>query len=243
MKSSDRWLVAGGLHTVDVSAERSRSIAMRTDTPGASRLAARDLPVIRRLGLADYETTWRAMQGFTAGRTSDTRDEFWLLQHPPVYTLGVAGRSGHLRGHPTIPVIRTDRGGQITYHGPGQMLVYVLIDLRRINLSVRELVRRLEISVVDLLSEYGIAANGRPDAPGVYVAGAKIAALGLRIRNGCSYHGLSFNVDMDLHPFHAIDPCGYPGLRVTQARDQGIADSVDTVGEKLLATMLEGLYR
>ena len=193
---------------------------------------------VRRLGVAAYEATWRAMQSFTANRTPETPDEIWLLQHPPVYTLGVAARSEHLPRTPSdIPVVRIDRGGQVTYHGPGQLVAYVLLDMKRRRLSVRPLVRKLEKAVVDLLEDYGVSAAGRPDAPGVYVGAAKIAALGLRVTRGCCYHGLALNVDMDLSPFQAIDPCGYPGLAVTQLRDFGVRDTVDSVGEKLLAKL------
>ena len=175
------------------------------------------------------------MRDFTLARTADTLDELWQLEHPPVYTLGVAAKPEHLpRADNAIPVIRTDRGGQITYHGPGQVVIYTLLDLRRRNLGVRALVRRLEQAVIELLQGYRIDATGREDAPGVYVAGAKIAALGLRVRNGCCYHGLSLNVDMDLTPFGAINPCGYPGLEITQLRDLGVCDPAGAIAEKLL---------
>lgn len=206
--------------------------------------ARRDVERVRvkRLGRTRYEAVWRAMQDYTARRDADSSDELWLNEHAPVYTLGVAGREKHLpRVANGIPVIRTDRGGQITYHGPGQIVVYLLLDLRRNGLSVRSLVRTMEQSVADLLAEYGIAGEGRADAPGVYVGGAKIAAVGLRVRNGCCYHGLAFNADMDLSPFHAIDPCGYPGLAVTQARDLGISDGMERLGEKLLGHLLDRL--
>ena len=174
------------------------------------------------------------MQSFTASRTAETPDELWLVQHPPVYTLGVAGRLEHLpHERQDIPVVRTDRGGQITYHGPGQIVAYVLLDMRRRHLTIRPLVRKLETAVIDLLDDYGTTAAGRPEAPGVYVGDAKIAALGLRVTRGCCYHGLALNVDMDLSPFNEIDPCGYPGLAVTQLRDLGVLDSIETVGEKL----------
>ena len=189
---------------------------------------------VRRLGRLEYEPSWRAMQEFTAQRGNDAADELWLTEHPPVYTLGVAGRAEHLpRTNNGIPVIKVDRGGQITYHGPGQVVLYVLLDLRRRGLGVRALVRMMENAVIDLLADRGITAEGRVEAPGVYVNGAKIAALGLRVKNGCSYHGLAFNVDMDLSPFHAIDPCGYSGLAVTQARDLGIAGTTESLGEEL----------
>ncbi|HUP93279.1 MAG TPA: lipoyl(octanoyl) transferase LipB [Burkholderiales bacterium] len=190
--------------------------------------------LVRRLGIAEYEPTWRAMQSFTAARTAATADEIWLLQHPPVYTLGVAGRAVHLpRNASAVPIVRIDRGGQITYHGPGQLVAYLLLDMKRRGLAVRPLVRCMEQAVIDLLAEYGISAAGRVEAPGVYVGQAKIAAVGLRITRGCSYHGLALNVDMDLSPFHAIDPCGYPGLAVTQLSDLGVAETTEHAGEKL----------
>jgi lipoyl(octanoyl) transferase len=198
--------------------------------------------VVRKLGLSDYERTWRAMQSFTAARNAGTRDELWLVEHPPVYTLGLNGKAQHLpRTDNGIPVIKVDRGGQITYHGPGQIVVYTLLDLRRRGLGVRALVRKLENAVIELLADYGIDANGRDDAPGVYVAGAIVAALGLRVRNGCCFHGLSLNVDMDLSPFQAIDPCGYPGLQVTQLRDLGIDEKTEKVADKLLAKLANGI--
>lgn len=200
--------------------------------------------VVRRLGLADYEPTWREMQRFTAARSADTADELWLLQHPPVYTLGLAARSEHLRRRdPGIAVIKVDRGGQVTYHGPGQLVVYTLLDLRRIGVGVRELVRRLEASVVDFLGGYTVGARGSESAPGVYVGEAKVAALGLRVRGGCCYHGLALNVDMDLRPFLDIDPCGYPNLPVTQTRDLGIADGIDAIGENLLASLCANIWK
>lgn len=196
-------------------------------------------PLLRRLGRIEYEPTWRDMQAFTRSRGEDTRDEVWLLEHPPVYTVGLAGRDEHLpRGPATTPVVRIDRGGQITYHGPGQAVAYVLLDLQRRRLGVRPLVRLLERAVIDLVRDYGIEAEPRVDAPGVYVGGAKIAALGLRITRGCTYHGLALNVDMDLSPFTAIDPCGYPGLAVTQLRDLGVTASPDVVAERLGAHLL-----
>lgn len=160
------------------------------------------------------------MRAFTDSRDADTPDELWLLEHPPVFTLGQAGRPEHLLAPGTIPVIQTDRGGQVTYHGPGQLVAYVLLDLRRAGIGIKRLVERLEQAVIDLLAEHGIEAERRANAPGVYVAGAKIASLGLRVRNGCSYHGLALNVDMDLEPFSRINPCGYAGLSITQLVDQ-----------------------
>jgi len=175
------------------------------------------------------------MRAFTAGRDDRTADELWLVEHPPVYTLGVAGREQHLpRVASVIPLVRIDRGGQITYHGPGQAVLYTLIDLGRRGLGIRAFVRLLENAVIDLLGRYGVHAESRIDAPGVYVDGAKIAALGLRVSQGRCYHGLALNVDMDLSPFLAIDPCGYPGLAVTSMRTLSIAASFATVGEALI---------
>ena len=189
---------------------------------------------VRRLGRSDYEATWRAMKEFTAARGAVTADEVWLTEHPPVYTLGAAGRSEHLpRVANGIPVVKVDRGGQITYHGPGQVVAYLLIDMKRRRLSVRPLVRIMERAVIDWLAEHGVQAEGRVAAPGVYVGDAKIAALGLRVTNGCCYHGLAVNVDVDLGPFRAIDPCGYPGLNVTTARELGVVESIEVTGEKL----------
>jgi len=193
---------------------------------------------VQRLGLVPYLETWEAMKAFTAARAADTPDEIWLLEHPPVYTYGVAGRAEHLpRARTDVPVVHVDRGGQITYHGPGQLVVYALIDLRRGGLTVRALVQALEQSVIDLLDDFGIDGRRRENAPGVYVADAKVAALGLRIRRGCSYHGLSLNADMDLRAFRAIDPCGYPDLQVTQLRDLGILEPVRQLGERLISKL------
>ena len=215
--------------------------SIAAETAAAGRKPAPEV-LLHRLGRVNYEPTWSAMQAFTAARAAGAADELWLLEHPPVYTLGVAGRAEHLpRVANGIPVVRTDRGGQITYHGPGQVVLYTLLDLRRRGLAVRPLVRLLELSVIDLLAAYGIAAAARVEAPGVYVAGAKIAALGLRIRNGCCYHGLAFNADMDLTPFRAIDPCGYSGLAVTQARELGITEAPELLGEKLVRSVLNRL--
>jgi lipoyl(octanoyl) transferase len=196
------------------------------------------IPLVKHLGLVDYQPTWDAMKQFTAQRDSHTRDEVWLLQHPPVYTQGQAGKPEHLLNAHDIPVVKIDRGGQITYHGPGQIVLYLLLDLRRWHLNVRQLVRLMEQSVIDLLAAHGVTAHGREDAPGVYVGDAKIAALGLKIKNGCCYHGLSFNVDMDLAPFGYINPCGYAGLRVTQARDVGIATPLPQLEQQLVDNLL-----
>lgn len=187
---------------------------------------------IKQAGMVNYHAAWQAMKDFTDTRTCDTRDEIWIVQHPPVYTLGIAGKPEHLLYQNGIEVIKTDRGGQITYHGPGQLVAYLLLDMRRLKLGVRELVRRMENAVIDLLKDYHIDANGREDAPGVYVANAKIAALGLKIKHGFCYHGVALNIDMDLTPFSAINPCGYPGLKVTQTRDLGITDELGTISNK-----------
>ena len=188
----------------------------------------------RRLGHCEYAPVFAAMQAFTAGRNPDTPDELWQVEHPPVFTQGLAGKAEHLLTPGEIPVIHVDRGGQVTYHGPGQVVLYCLLDVRRLGFGVRTLVTALEQAVIDLLAAYQIAAHAEPTAPGVYVGDAKIAALGLRIRQGRCYHGLSLNVDMDLEPFSRINPCGYPGLRVTQLRDLGVNLSPAAAAEQLL---------
>lgn len=190
---------------------------------------------VKRLGRVEYVPAWEAMRSFTDRRDPDTTDEIWLLEHLPVFTLGQAGKPEHLLHETAVPLIRIDRGGQITYHGPGQLVAYLLIDLTRRRIKVRELVALMEQALIDCLAEYGLVAQRRAGAPGVYVDGAKIAALGLRVRNGCSYHGLSLNVDMDLTPFSAINPCGYPGLQTVQLADFGVAEGVEAVGERMLA--------
>jgi lipoyl(octanoyl) transferase len=191
-------------------------------------------PLIRHLGLVDYETSYHAMQNFTATRNNQTPDEIWTLQHPPIYTLGVRTKPEHYpRRNNGIPIFKTDRGGQITFHAPGQLTVYTLLDLTRLELTVRSLVRCLEACVIDLLGEFDISATGNPKAPGVYVNDAKIAAVGLRVSRGCCYHGLALNVDMDLAPFKVIDPCGYAGLSVLQAKDLGISTPITKLGERL----------
>ena len=175
--------------------------------------------IVRQLGRVEYEPTWRAMQDFTAQRGADTPDELWLCQHPPVFTLGLAGKPEHLLHDIGVPVVKIDRGGQITYHGPGQVVAYLLLDIKRRNLTVKGLVQRMEQALIDLLGEHGVTATRLPGAPGVYVNGAKIGALGLKVKNGCCYHGLALNVAMDLAPFAAINPCGYEGMAVTQLAD------------------------
>ena len=188
---------------------------------------------IRRLGHQAYTPVWQQMQQFTDSRNQQTTDEIWLVEHLPVYTLGQAGKPEHLLSPGEIPVIHTDRGGQVTYHGPGQLVCYILLDLRRAGLGVRQLVTLIEQSIVDLLAGYGIAAEARADAPGVYVDGKKVAALGLRVRRGSSFHGLSLNIDMDLEPFSRINPCGYPDLEVTQLADLGGPTDLDRVADDL----------
>ena len=190
--------------------------------------------IVKHLGLVDYSPTWQAMQAFTDQRNADTSDELWCLEHPPVYTLGLAGKPEHLIMPSSIEVVKCDRGGQVTYHGPGQLVVYLMIDFKRMGIGVRELVRRIEQSVIDLLGDLGIEAYGDVNAPGVYVAGEKIASLGLRIKNGAVYHGLSLNVDMDLTPFSWINPCGYAGLKVTQLKNHDVSLTVTQTAEKLL---------
>ena len=181
------------------------------------------------------------MQSFTSARTAETPDELWIVEHPPVFTLGQAGKPEHILSEVGIPVVKIDRGGQVTYHGPGQVVVYLLVDLQRLKIKVRELVSAIEQAVIDLLGEHGVVAERRASAPGVYVGDAKIAALGLRIRNGCSYHGVSLNVNMDLAPFAAINPCGYAGLRVIQTRDLDIPLTVADAGEQLAQHLLRQL--
>ncbi|ALE90924.1 MULTISPECIES: lipoyl(octanoyl) transferase LipB [Pseudomonas] len=196
---------------------------------------------IRELGEADYESTWLAMKHFTDGRDKHTQDEVWLVQHPPVFTQGQAGKAEHLLLPGDIPVVKSDRGGQVTYHGPGQLVAYLMLDVRRLGFGVRELVTRMEQCLIDLLASYGVTAVARPDAPGVYVEGAKIASLGLRIRNGCSFHGLALNVDMDLEPFRRINPCGYAGLAMTQLRDHAGPIEFAEVGARLRSQLVKHL--
>lgn len=199
--------------------------------------------ILRRLGTVDYGPTLQAMKDLTDHRGADSPDELWLLQHPRVFTQGQAGRAEHLLAPGDIPVIQVDRGGQVTYHGPGQWVIYLLIDLKRRRMGVRDLVDLIERSVVELLDGYGIEAAPDPDAPGVYVQGEKIASLGLRVRRGCSYHGLALNVDMDLEPFQRINPCGYAGLQVTSMANllpAGVPD-MEEVGEQLLLTLAQNL--
>ena len=195
----------------------------------------------RELGQVDYQPTWHAMQRFTDTRGVDTPDEIWLLEHAPVFTQGQAGKAEHVLFPGDIPVVQVDRGGQVTYHGPGQLVAYPLIDLRRAKIGVRELVDRIEQSIIDVLAEWNIHGERRCGAPGVYVADAKIAALGLRVRRGCSFHGLAFNIAMDLEPFHRINPCGFAGLQVTSMTDLGGPSSLAAVKPELVAALSRNL--
>lgn len=196
---------------------------------------------LRQLGLRDYVEVWRDMQHYTAERTPDCPDQTWIVEHPPVYTLGLNGKREHLLANTGIPIVDSDRGGQVTYHGPGQLVVYLLADLRRLNLGPRQMVSILENAAIATLSQYGISAAARPDAPGVYVAGRKIASLGLRIKRGCCYHGISINNAMDLGPFRDINPCGYPGLQVTQLADLGVNISTQELAVPLVHQLLKAI--
>ena len=222
------------------------------------------MPIIKRMGLVAFEPTWRAMQQANRSRKADTRDEIWLLQHAPVFTLGLAGKAEHVLAPGDIPVIKIDRGGQVTYHGPGQLLVYLLLDLKRLGFGVKELVKRIEQSVINLLAEYGIDSYRKNGMPGVYtnhpsparrnaseaegmpVTDAKISAIGLRVANHATYHGLSLNIDMDLEPFSRINPCGYADLAVTQMKDCGAdfdnKDKMQVIADRLVTILSQQLY-
>lgn len=196
--------------------------------------------LVRRLGRQPYAPVWRAMQRFTDTRDANTPDEIWLLEHDPIFTLGQAGKPEHVLAAGDIPVLPVDRGGQVTYHGPGQLVLYPLIDLRRLGIGVKELVCRIEQAIIDTCAFYGVSAQRRDGAPGVYVGAAKIAALGLRVRRGCVFHGLAFNIGMDLTPFLRINPCGYQGLAVTQLLDCGGPGETAVVAPVLLAALAHG---
>ena len=200
-----------------------------------------DAPVLRWLGRVEYEPTWRAMQRLVDVRGADTPDEIWFLEHPPVFTLGMNSKPEHLLGTGDIPVVQIDRGGQVTYHGPGQLVVYPLLDLGRAKLGVRALVQGIERAIVATVAEWGIEAYGRRDAPGVYVGPRKLASVGLRIRRGCSYHGLALNVAMDLEPFRRINPCGYAGLEMTQVSELGGPADLGAVADALAPRLLAEL--
>jgi lipoyl(octanoyl) transferase len=203
--------------------------------------SAQTLLVHRFSGFRPYEPTWRAMQTFTDTRDESTQDELWVLQHEPVFTLGQAGKWEHVLMPGDIPVVPVDRGGQVTYHGPGQIVAYPLIDIRRAKIGVRDFVHRIEQAIIDTLDTWNIVAVRKDGAPGVYVNGAKVAALGLRVRRGCTFHGLAFNVNMDLEPFHRINPCGFQGLQVTQVMDLGGPSSVAKVEDALIENLARQL--
>jgi lipoyl(octanoyl) transferase len=198
-------------------------------------------PIVRRLGLVEYEPTWRAMQRFTDERNAATPDEIWFLEHPPVFTLGMNASTAHVLVPGDIPVVQIDRGGQVTYHGPGQLVVYPLVDLKRAKLGVRDIVTALEQSVIQLASDFGIAAETRRGAPGIYVADKKLGSVGIRIRRHSSYHGLAVNVNLDLEPFSRINPCGYEGLQMTQLAELGGPDSVNRAADALEPYLLAAL--
>jgi lipoyl(octanoyl) transferase len=204
-------------------------------------LTANGQPILKWLGRAEYEPTWRAMQAFTEQRGPQTRDEIWFLEHPPVFTLGMNAAREHVLAPGDIPLVQIDRGGQVTYHGPGQLVVYPLLDVRRRGLGVRQLVMALENGIIALLASRNLTAIGRRDAPGIYVEGRKLASIGLRIRRGCSYHGLAFNVAMDLEPFRRINPCGYRGLEVTDLRTLGVTLELHSAAELLAPHLLSAL--
>jgi lipoyl(octanoyl) transferase len=198
---------------------------------------------VRYLGIKDYQSTWLDMQRFTEERTAQTADELWVVEHYPVYTLGLNGKREHLLSMSDIPVINTDRGGQVTYHGPGQLVVYTLLDIKRLEFSVRALVTLLEQTVIKTLADYGIQSEAKHDAPGVYVQGQKIASIGLRIKKNCSYHGLSLNNQMDLSPFEHINPCGYSGLKITQLSDLGVNVSFNELANVVTQTLTQALSK
>ncbi|GGA78615.1 octanoyltransferase [Neiella marina] len=197
--------------------------------------------IIRTIGQQPYQQCWQWMQDFTNSRDSSTADELWLLEHDPVFTLGQAGKEEHILSQTKIPIVKADRGGQVTYHGPGQQIIYLLLDLRRLKISVRDLVTHMEQAIIGLLNEYGIEAYAKCDAPGVYVDDAKIASLGLRVRKGCTFHGLALNVDMDLSPFLTINPCGYAGMAMTQSSALGGPNTTSEAAPKLAKLLAERL--
>jgi lipoyl(octanoyl) transferase len=208
-----------------------------TRTTSGPASVERNVAIVRDLGRHAYGPVWRAMQGFTDARNADTPDEIWLVEHDPVFTLGQAGKPEHVLMPGDIPVLKVDRGGQVTYHGPGQIVAYPLLDLKRLKIGVRDYVCRIEQAVIDTLAHWNIHAQRRDGAPGVYVNDAKVAALGIRVRRGCTFHGLAFNIDMDLSPYHRINPCGYAGLQVTSMLDLGGPSSLDAVKPVLLETL------
>lgn len=203
---------------------------------------ASNLVVIRHLGICDYEPIWRDMQRFTQCREASDRDEIWVLEHYPIYTLGLAGKREHLLTTTNVPVLQSDRGGQVTYHGPGQLIIYTLLDIQRLQLSIRQLVTHLEQAIIHSLASYGIIAAAKPEAPGVYVDGKKIASIGLRIKNHCCYHGISLNNQMDLKPFSYINPCGYSGLEMTQLADLGVIIPLHALAAAVVSAITTALY-
>ena len=211
------------------------------DPTGRKKERVVPTPVVRRLGLVEYEPTWRAMQRFTDERDATTPDEIWFLEHPPVFTLGMNASRAHVLAPGDIPVVQIDRGGQVTYHGPGQLVVYPLLDLRRSGLGIRDLVTALERSVIGLMADYGLVAEARRDAPGVYVDGRKLASVGIRVRRGASYHGLALNVSLELEPFGRINPCGYQGLEMTRLADLGGPGAVDAAASALEPHLMRAL--
>ena len=218
------------------------AVCVAGEPPRVPRRAARPPHVLRDFGLVDYEPTWRAMQRFTDERGPDTADEIWLLEHPPVFTLGMNASRDHVLAPGDIPVVQIDRGGQVTYHGPGQLVVYPLVDLRRAGLGVRDIVTALERSVIDYAAELGIVAECRRNAPGVYVECRKLASVGIRVRRGATYHGIALNVSVDLEPFRRINPCGYAGLEMTRLADLSNVGSVRAAAEALKPHLLRQLY-
>ena len=200
--------------------------------------------LVKSLGTIDYQSTWDDMKEFTDNRTAETPDELWVLEHNPVFTLGLAGLEEHIlfKDH-NIPVVRSDRGGQVTYHGPGQVVIYTLFDLKRLDLSIRELVERLEIGIINFLATYGIIANGDRCAPGVYIDGKKIASIGLKVRKNCTYHGISFNANMDTTPFNYINVCGYSGLKVVQLKDFITINNIEKIGIELANNIANAIYK
>jgi len=215
----------------------------RADVALVDSMNQSDPIVVKYLGITDYQQTWQDMKNFTAVRVQSSADELWITEHASVFTQGQNGKPEHLLDTRDIPVIQIDRGGQVTYHGPGQLVLYCLLDLKRLGLGVRGLVTLIEISIIELLAHYGVKAYARKDAPGVYVDAAKIAALGLRIRKGCCYHGLSLNIDMDLVPFSGINPCGLEGQAVTQMADFDIAIDVEQTGRELSELIIGNINR
>lgn len=236
--------VSSGRRTADsedAHDARPYSSSSSSSSPFAVRRSPLTSPSLRWLGRVEYEPTWRAMQSFTDQREAHTPDEIWFLEHPPVFTLGLNAKPEHVLAAGEIPVVQIDRGGQVTYHGPGQLVVYPMLDVRRLGFGVRQLVVALENAVIALMRMHGVEAAGRRDAPGIYVEGRKLASIGLRIRRGCSYHGLALNVAMDLGPFARINPCGYRGLQVIDMKTLGVSVGMDALARQLAPHLLRSL--